>query len=56
MTDFFSQGILMFYITTPPDGTPSKIIEGEFPRSGTAVPSPENTIAMGGRPRQQCEG
>ncbi len=55
MTDFFSQGILMFYITTPPDGTPSKI-EGEFPRAGTAVPSPENTIATGGRPRQQCEG
>ena len=33
----FSQGILMFYITTPPTGTPSRI-EGEIPRAGTAVP------------------
>ena len=33
----FSQGILMFYITTPPAGTPSRI-EGEISRAGIAVP------------------
>ena len=50
MPDSFSQGILLFYITTPPDGTPSET-EGEFPRAGMAVPWPENSIATGGAPR-----